>query len=113
MSATINKLRGKTKTFSQGLLEFLKRYSVIGLAIGVITADASKQVVDAFVKGIFTPAIRLIFPGDATQLSFSVRGVTFDIGSIVNATLTFLIIMTFLYFIIKNLLKQDELLDKK
>lgn len=105
--------KSKAKTFAQGLFEFLKKYSVIGLAIGVITAEASKDVVDAFVTGIFTPLIRLIVPGDISHLVFSIRGVEFNIGSILSSTLTFLIIMTFLYFIIKTILKRDELLEKK
>lgn len=113
MNETVSTKKSKAKSFAQGLFEFLKRYSVIGLAIGVITAEASKDVVDSFVTGLFTPLIRLIIPGDISHLVFTIRGVPFDIGSILNSTLTFLIIMTFLYFIIKTLLKRDELLEKK
>lgn len=103
----------KKETFSQGLLQFLKKYSVIGLAIGVITADASKSLVDSLVKGIFTPFIQLVVPGDFTNLIYTIRGVRFDIGSILSSALTFIIIMTFLYFIIKTILKNDDLLEKK
>ncbi len=107
----VNKKR--KETFAQGLLQFLKKYSVIGLAIGVITADASKSLVDSLVKGVFTPFIKLIVPGDFTNLTYTIRGVDFDIGSILSSALTFIIIMTFLYFIIKTLLKNDDLLEKK
>ncbi len=113
MRDTIKKINSHGKSFSTGLFEFLKKYSVIGLAIGVITADASKGLVDALVKGIFTPFIKLIVPGDFTNLIFTVRGVEFDIGGILSSLLTFIIIMTFLYFIIKTLLKNDDLLEKK
>lgn len=100
-------------SFIQGLLKFLKQYSVIGLAIGVITAEASKDVVDSLVQGVFNPAIRLVVPADFSHLSFNIHGVSFDIGAILNSVLTFIIIMTFLYFIIKTILKNDELLQKK
>lgn len=113
MKQTKNNPPQKKVSFTQGLFEFLKKYSVIGLAIGVITAEASKDVVNSFVSGVFTPLIRLIIPGDITHFMFSVRGVEFDIGAILNSTLTFLIIMTFLYFIIKNILRKEDLLDKK
>jgi large-conductance mechanosensitive channel len=113
MYKTINKISNKGKGFSQGLLEFLKKYSVIGLAIGVITAQASKDVVDAFVIGFFTPLIKLFVPGDFSNLVFVFRNVSFDIGKILNSSLTFVIIMIFLYFIIKTILKKDDLLDKK
>ncbi len=101
------------RSFIKGLMAFLKQYSVIGLAIGVITAEASKDLVDALVQGVFTPAIRLFVPADFSHLIFRIKNVSFDIGGIINAGLTFIIIMTFLYFIIKTILKNDELLDKK
>lgn len=113
MSEVTSTKKSKTITFAHGLFTFLKKYSVIGLAIGVITAEASKDVVDSFVTGIFAPLLRLIVPGDISYLVFTIRGVEFNIGSVLNATLTFLIIMTFLYFIIKTILKRDELLEKK
>jgi len=103
----------KGKSFFQGLLQFLKQYSVIGLAIGVITASASKDLVDAIVKGVFTPAIKLIAPNTLSNLTLTIKGATFDFGIILNAGLTFIIVMAFLYFIIKLILKNDELIEKK
>jgi large-conductance mechanosensitive channel len=113
MRKTIHTISNKSVSFSQGLMGFLKKYSVIGLAIGVITAQASKDVVDAFVLGVFSPLIKLLVPGDFSNLVFMFHGVSFDIGRILNAALTFLIIMAFLYFVIKTLLKNDDLLEKK
>jgi len=103
----------KKSGFLKGLMAFLKQYSVIGLAIGVITAQASKDLVDAIVKGIFTPLIKLVVPAGFGNLVFNVHGVTFDIGSILSAALTFVIVMVFLYFVIKTILKNDELLSKQ
>lgn len=100
------------KSFWSGLLEFLKEHSVIGLAIGVITAQIAKDMVDAIVKGIFTPLIQLIVPGSITDLTFHIGASTFDFGIIINAGLTFVIVLTFLYIIIKQILKKDYL-DKK
>lgn len=107
------KITTKGKSFFQGLMSFLKQYSVIGLAIGVITASASKDLVDAIVKGIFTPAIKLLAPDSFANLTFTIKGATFDFGIILNAGLTFIIVMAFLYFVIKLILKNDELLNKK
>lgn len=102
----------KGKGFFQGLLGFLKQYSVIGLAIGVIAAQASKDLIDALVKGIFTPIIKLIVPTSLADLTFTIHGQIFDIGIILNSALTFFIIMAFLYFIIKAILRNDSLLEK-
>lgn len=112
MKEALKKVSGKGVGFTRGLFDFLKKYSVIGLAIGVITAQASKDLVDSIVKGVFTPLIKLLVPHSFTNLVFTFRGVTFDVGSIVNAGLTFIIVMAFLYFIIKTVLRKDGLLEK-
>ncbi len=112
MLETVTKISSHGKSFGQELLAFLKQYSVIGLAIGVITAQASKDLVDSIVKGVFTPLIKLLVPSGFNGLVFTVRGASFDIGIIINAALTFVIVMAFLYLIIKKLLKNDELLEK-
>jgi large conductance mechanosensitive channel len=113
MAEEINNQQPKQK-FGQELIAFLKEYSVIGMAIGVIVAQISKDLVDAVVKGVFTPFINLIVPGDKiNNLSFVVNGAKFDIGIIVNSLLTFLIVMIALYVIVKKILKRDDLLKNK
>jgi large-conductance mechanosensitive channel len=104
--------REHVKNFWQGLLQFLKKYSVIGLAIGVIIAQASKDFVDAIVQGIFTPFIKIIVPAGFQDLTFYISGQAFHLGAIINSGLTFIIVMVFLYFIIKMILKNEELLEK-
>lgn len=100
--------------FLKGLLDFLKEYSVIGLAIGVIIGQTSKDLVDSLVKGFFMPIVELLVSKEKFEsLVFVLRGVSFDIGSILSSLITFLIIMTFLYFIVKKIIKNDKLLPKK
>lgn len=102
------------KKFGQGLVEFLKENSVIGLAVGVIMAQTSKSVIDSIVNGLFTPLIGLVVPSSKIgNMMFQIRGVKFDFGSIISAALSFVITMTVLYILVKKLLKQDDLLKKK
>jgi len=97
-----------------GLLLFLKEYSVIGLAIGMVIGQVSTNLINSIVKGIFTPLIELIVPRDKfSGLVFSIRGVNFDIGSVISNTITFFIVLILLYIIIKKILKQDNLIKKK
>ncbi|MCX6792591.1 MAG: MscL family protein [Candidatus Falkowbacteria bacterium] len=103
----------KGKSFFQGLTVFLKQYSVIGLAIGVVVGQASKDLVDSIVKGAFTPLIKLIVPAALSGLTFTVDGAVFDFGIVLNAGLTFVIVMAFLYFVIKFIIKNEAVLDKK
>lgn len=101
------------KNFTKGLLEFLKEYSVIGLAIGVIVAQTSKDLIDSIVKGLFTPFINLIVPGEKfNNLTFSIAGSQFEIGSIISSLLTFIIVMVILYVVVKKILKRDDLIKK-
>jgi len=108
------KLNEVKKSFWDGLFAFLREYSVIGLAIGVIIAQTSKDLVDAIVKGLFTPLIDLIVPGDKIKnLVFTVKGVGFDIGAVISAGITFIIVMALLYVIVKKILKKEDLIKKK
>jgi large conductance mechanosensitive channel len=104
----------KKKGFAKDLLEFLKEYSVIGLAIGVIVAQTSKDLIDSIVKGIFTPFIDLIVPGDKfSNLAFNIGSARFDIGLIISSFLTFIIVMVILYVVVKKILKREDLIKKK
>lgn len=104
----------KKENKKNGLIDFLKEYSVIGMAIGVIIAQTSTNMVNSIVKGLFTPFINLLIPGDRLQaLVFKIGKSQFDIGSIIDSALTFFIVMVLLYVIVKKLLKRDELLQKK
>jgi len=102
------------KDFTKGLVEFLKEYSVIGLAIGVIVAQASKDLIDSIVKGLFTPFIDLVVPGEKfSNLAFNIVGTRFDVGSIISSFLTFIIVMIILYVVVKKILKREDLIKKK
>ena len=117
-SESIEKINKKFKeapfNFLHGLMAFLKEYSVIGLAIGLIIGQASKDLVDKIVAGLFMPLIQLIVSKeDFANMTFSIKGVVFDFGSVLSSLLTFLIVMALLYFIIKKIIKNDALLEKK
>lgn len=100
--------------FLRGLIDFLKEYSVIGLAIGVIVAQTSKDLVDSLVKGFFMPLVELLVSKEQFEnLIFVFRGVSFDVGQILSSLITFFIIMTLLYFIVKKIIKDDKFLPKK
>lgn len=111
---SMEKIKKAPHNFVKGLLIFLKEYSVIGLAIGLIIGQASKDLVDAIVNGVFMPLVQLLIAKDGFEnMSFLIKGVSFDIGSVISSFLTFLIVMALLYVIIKKIIKKDELLEKK
>lgn len=109
-----NRIRIAPREFIKGLLTFLKEYSVIGLAIGLIIGQASKDLVDAIVNGLFMPLIQLIISkNNIEDISFKIRDVNFELGKVISSFLVFIIVMTLLYFIIKKIIKNDKLLEKK
>ncbi len=102
------------KTFWADFRQFLKQYSVIGLAIAVVMGTAVNSLVQAFVQGIVTPFIGLLLPNEKFQnLIVHVRGVDFRFGDVISATLHFVIIALLIYVVVKKLLRQEELLEKK
>lgn len=110
----IKTAEAKKESMLSGLMAFLREYAIIGMAIGVIIAQTTKDMVDAIVKGIFTPLIDLLIPGERMgNLLFTIKGSVFDIGGILNSAITFLIVMTMLYVVVKRLLGRDDILAKK
>ena len=104
----------KSFNFFKGLIAFLKEYSVLGLAIGLIIGQASKDLVDSIVNGLFMPLIQLIISKDNfADLSIKVRDVSFELGLVLSSFITFVIVMSLLYFIVKKIIKNDQLLPKK
>ncbi|MFH0951204.1 MAG: MscL family protein [bacterium] len=98
----------------QGLLKFLKEYSVLGMAIGVIIAQVAKDLIDALVKGLFMPFINLFLPQDKFQgFVWTINNSTFDLSLVINTALTFIIVMIVLYIVVKKVLRQEQLLAKK
>lgn len=110
----LKKVKKSSSGFLKDLLNFLKEYSVIGLAIGIVIGQASKDLVDSIVAGVFMPFIEIIISREMfNNLAFFINGVKFDIGRILSSFLTFLIIMFLLYLLIKKIIKSDKLLPPK
>lgn len=106
-------LQQAPKSFWDSFLAFLRQYSVIGLAIGVVIGTAVNELVQSLVKGVMTPLIGLLVPQQKFQaLTFSVRAVDFRLGDVVSSLLHFVIVALLIYFVVKKLLRRDELLKK-
>jgi large conductance mechanosensitive channel len=104
-----------TRGVFNGFFEFLKQYSVIGLAIGIVIGDASKNLVNTLVSGFITPLIGLFLPNNQSLQTYkmTIQGQDFLIGQIVQTTISFVVILFILYFTIKILLRRNDLLEKK
>lgn len=105
----------KPKGVFGGFLEFLKKYSVIGLAIGIVIGDSSKVLVNSIVSGLITPFLGLFLPSKESLQNFKIvfRHQTFEVGNITQALLSFMIILFIIYFVIKILLRREDWIEEK
>jgi large conductance mechanosensitive channel len=79
--------------------KFVLRGNVVDLAVAVVVGVAFTAMVTAFVADIITPLIAAIVgQQNFSNLSFSVHHSTFKYGSFVNAVLSFLIVVTIMFF---------------
>jgi large conductance mechanosensitive channel len=84
-----------------GFKKFLLRGNVVDLAVAVVIGAAFGQVVQAIVKDILNPLISA-FGGkaDVSSLSITVGGITFPMGDVLQALISFLLIALVVYFVV-------------
>lgn len=99
-----------------GFVNFLREYSVVGLAIGFVAGAQAQSVVKALIDSFITPAMQLFIRGGRLEnrtfyLSWG-NGATFQWGKIVYALINLLFILGAIYLIVK-VFKLDKLQKPK
>lgn len=95
--------------------EFISKGNIVDLAIGLIMGSAFTAIVNAVVDGILMPIISGLTAGvDYEDLTVNFFGAKLQIGSVINAVITFLIISLFLFLIVKalNKAKKEEVVEE-
>jgi large conductance mechanosensitive channel len=94
-------IRSKDGWMIKEFRDFILRGNVIELAVAVIIGAAFTSVVNAIVKGLFTPLIG-VFGGmpDFSANKFTINGSVFLWGDVVNAIISFLIMALVIFFLI-------------
>jgi len=95
------------KSFSQEFVEFLEKFSVIGLAIAFVIGQAASKLISAFVNDMITPLVGLLTPnvGDLNKVQFTVGNSTFSYGDLISNVINFLIIAVIVFLAYKQLSK--------
>jgi large conductance mechanosensitive channel len=86
------------RSMLRGFRDFLLRGNVMELAVAVVIGTAFTAVVTAITKSLLQPLINLFLGGGVSGGRVTVRGQVFDVGAVVNAILTFVIIAAVVYF---------------
>lgn len=90
-------------------MNFLKEYSVIGLAIGVIIGSKAGELVKAIVDGLLMPIVGMLLPsGDWQSLVVG----PFQVGVVLAALINFLIVAYLVFLFAKMVLKEDSVAKK-
>ena len=86
-----------------GFRTFILRGNVVDLAIGIVIGAAFTSVVNALVSNVITPLIPV--PGASLgslewQVPYAKHGVMVNLGALINAVISFLIVALVLYFFV-------------
>ena len=107
--------RGILQTAKQNrkeFMEFLTKYGVFQLAVGVVIGSAVKDLVSSIANNLIMPAIGMLTPNGTWQdWMMEIGGAEFGIGKLLSSLLDFLIIALVVFVVLKKILKVD--LEKK
>ncbi|MEU9984058.1 large conductance mechanosensitive channel protein MscL [Streptomyces sp. NPDC050856] len=86
----------------EGFRSFILRGNVVDLAVGIVIGAAFTAVVNGFVKAFLTPFVGLAAgaTGDFSRKTFTIGRTIFPYGGFINATISFLLIASALYFLV-------------
>jgi large conductance mechanosensitive channel len=83
----------------KGFRDFILRGNVVDLAVAVIIGAAFNAIVNSFVKDVLTQLIAAVVgKPDFSGVVFKLNGTPINIGNFLNATISFLIVATVVYF---------------
>ena len=84
-----------------GFKKFILRGNVVDMAVGVVIGAAFGGVITALTKDLLTPLIAAIVgKPDFSAIHFTIRGTPFPVGDLINATVSFLLIASVIYFFV-------------
>jgi large conductance mechanosensitive channel len=85
----------------KGFRDFILRGNVVDLAVAVIIGAAFNAIVNSFVKDILGQFIAAVVgKPDFSGVVFKVEGTPINVGNFLNATISFLIVASVVYFCI-------------
>ena len=78
--------------------EFAAKGNVIDLAVGVVLGQAFGKIVSSMVSDLFMPIVGAVLPGGDWR-EFTVSPLNIKIGSVLGATLDFLVVSMVLFLV--------------
>lgn len=102
--------------FTKEFMDFLKKFGVIGLAIGVVVGGAVTKLIGVFTDTILTPIITLIFskignlkPGQLPNLGVPGLDIAALIAGFINFAVLMFVVFVTVKFILNKFISKEEL----
>lgn len=99
------------KKFIQEFKEFAIGGNLIDMAIGVIVGGAFNSVISSLVADVFTPLLGMIFGSEVDFSELTLGAI--QIGSFINAIVSFLLTALCLFSVIKAINKAKAVMKKE
>ena len=96
-------------------MKFLKEYSVIGLAIGVIIGGKAGELVKSIVDGLLMPFLGPILSaagGDWQAARLVIGPFNFAVGAVIAALINFVVVAYLVFLFSKKVLKEEAVAKK-
>jgi len=95
------------------LMDFLKEYKVMALAVAFIMGAAINTLVKSLVDNIIMPIVTPFIPGGAWQTAKLALGpILISWGAFLGALINFLIITLVVFMIAKKVMKEKKVVKK-
>ena len=96
-------------SLAEEFLEFLKEYSVMGLAIAFVIGASAKDLVNAFVDDLVMPVIELlVLGGDWQDYTYSLFGAELQLGHLAATLIDFVVVAVLVFLIAKYIMKKEK-----
>ena len=80
--------------------DFISRGNVVDLAVAVVIGAAFTALVSAFVAGLITPLLGMVGSTEFSNIDFTINKSTFEVGLVINALITFLVVAAVVFFVV-------------
>jgi len=105
MKVKNNKIVERARLNKKEFVDFMKKYNVMELAIGVVIGGAVKDLVASIANDLIMPIVGIVTPdGSWRSIVIKIAGSEFRIGNFIGSLLNFLIIALVVFIVIKKIL---------
>jgi large conductance mechanosensitive channel len=91
--------------------EFISKGDIVMIAVGLVMALYFQQIVNSLIDGVINPIIAAIFGKSTfTDIGFDVGDARINIGLVIDAAITFVIVAFVLFLVVKayNRWRRDD-----